>query len=223
MGAIAGPQAEPVAGWIRGLHASRRAKWSLNIAFIVLVALAAWGLAGLYNSWNPRAAAVDQRFVDRQALQRETLRRVRSDLQAVRRALPPAGRADLRRLQDSIRALERHSGGLVQQLALAKRENDALRRRIERGGGPAGGYDFTVAEDAGLRLDDSTVLGVAGVGRDGVRVNLTTAGDNGARGRHLASGQSISYRDADGRACKVSLLGTRVGDVGAAVFGLGCR
>ncbi|HVI58232.1 MAG TPA: hypothetical protein VM619_05090 [Luteimonas sp.] len=214
---------EPFAGWIRIVLSNRRAKWSLNIAFIVLAAIAAWSLGDLYDGWHPRATQAEQRFADRRAHQREAFREVQSQLQAVRGTVPPAGREELLGLQASIHALERHSSGLVQQLALAKRENDALRRQLERAEGPAGGYDFIVPEAGSMRIDATTVLGVAGVGNGGARVNLTSAGNGDVRDRFLASGQSLRYRAADGHACKVALLGTGPAPGGAAAFALGCE
>jgi hypothetical protein len=224
MDTSAGLQGEPRAvGRIRAGVASLRRNWYLNLLFVAVGVLGGKVVGDAYDHLKPWAARTDAYIADLQASQQAGFRAIQDNLQALRGSLPYEGRDDFRRLQASINALESQGDGLVQQLALAKQQNDDLRTQLAAKGGPTGGYDFTVSEDGSLRLDARTVLGVTSVGRNGVRVNLTTAGDDGVRGKYLASGESIAYRAADGRACKVTLLGAREAQTGAAAFALGCR
>lgn len=94
--------------------------------------------------------------------------------------------------------------GLMQQLALAKRENDRLSQVAGRQAGIQGGYDFMLSDNSGIAIDGGTVLGIDRLGTRSVTANLSSGGDTTRT--VLTSGQAINYRNPQGRACSVVLL-----------------
>ena len=65
--------------------------------------------------------------------------------------------------------------------------------------------------DFGGALDGSSVLGVQGVQRNGAWVRMSTAVADDQR-NFLESGESLVYRNAAGRECKISLLSVSGGE-----------
>ena len=97
-----------------------------------------------------------------------------------------------------------------------------LRNVAQRTAGVSGGYDFILAEGNGVRIDDSTVLGVSSVHNGYAIVNLTSASSDRAVKESLRNGESVAYVSAKGQACKLSLLSINNADVGTASFAVGC-
>lgn len=125
-------------------------------------------------------------------------------------------------VQNAVESMANTNAGLIQQLALSKRENAALSKASQQKGGVSGGYDFILAEDTGIRLDATTVLGMQTVNPNFVHVSLTALGAPEAVDETLRSGQSLAYQNASGQSCKVSLLSINDAEVGSASFANGC-
>lgn len=216
-------------GWIyhslSGFYASRDSLrkhpvWGTLLAALILVI----GVAGseAYQYVRGKLVGPDEFLVQISDAQTRQFEELKANLQAIRGSLGDDGRDAFREVQDAVQVLERNNDGLIRQLALAKQENETLRKVAQERAGVSGGYDVILAENHGLRLDASTVLGVTDVRTGGSYVNLTSQDEEQARYAYLRSGESMSYRAADGRSCKLSLLSVSPGTVGTASFVLGC-
>lgn len=138
-------------------------------------------------------------------------------------AINSGDRAAFASVKSAIRSIERSNAELIQQLVLAKQESDTLRSLAEQRTGIAGGYDFILTENGGIRLDRATTFGIGYVTRDYVRANLSSVGGPDAKSVELNSGQSLAFQGADQRQCKVSLLSIHQADIGTASFAVNCR
>ena len=114
-------------------------------------------------------------------------------------------RAVVREVQAAAGEIKAANHGLMQQLALAKRENERLSKLAGQQVGVSGGYDFILSPNTGLALEDGVVLGVTGIGTQVVYANLSTP-DEPNKDARLRSGQSLTYRNAGGKNCSVTVL-----------------
>ena len=131
-------------------------------------------------------------------------------------------REAFKEVRNTLRTIEQSNSGLIRQLVLAKQENETLRRVAGEQAGISGGYDFMLTENTGIRIDDSTVVGVQDVGSTMVQVNLASAGNDRGQSRWLNAGESLAYTSARGQSCKVSLLSFQRGQPGVAAFANNC-
>lgn len=154
--------------------------------------------------------------------QRKAFADLRADLGQISSSISEGDRAAFRSVRSAVEAIENTNAGLIQQLVLAKQENETLRKASQQAVGVSGGYDFILAERSGVRLDATTVLGVTNVAGGYVGVNLTSAKSEKSVRESLQSGESIAYSSASGQACKVSLLSVNNADIGTASFAIGC-
>lgn len=134
----------------------------------------------------------------------------------------PGDRAAVRQVQGAVKAIEQTNAGLIQQLVLARRENDTLRKVAGDKAGVSGGYDFMLSSTGGIRIDPATVLGLDRVSGNGTYINLTASGQERSVSKFLSVGESVAYVDAQGRACKVTLVSFNNASPGAASFVNGC-
>lgn len=128
-------------------------------------------------------------------------------------------REAFRQVKNAVSSIEKTNTGLIQQLALAKQENESLRTIASQKADVSGGYDIILPVDAGLRIDSTTTLGLARVTNNGVYINLTSEGEDRTRRAGLGPGDSIAYQNSSGRSCKLSLLSF---NDASASFALGC-
>ncbi|MGE3731415.1 MAG: hypothetical protein AB7F83_12810 [Lysobacterales bacterium] len=148
---------------------------------------------------------------------------LKKNLGQIQSAIDRDDRAAFNNLKNAIRSIEQSNVELIQQLMLAKRENDTMRSLAEQRTGVTGGYDFILTESGGIRLDRTTTFGIQYVGESYVTANLSAIGAADAKQVDLKSGQSLGYQGADQRQCKVSLLSIRRADIGTASFAVNCR
>lgn len=147
---------------------------------------------------------------------------LKDSLNQISNSISSSDREAFRQVRDVVTSIEKTNAGLIQQLALAKQENETLRKITSQDAGVSGGYDIILTEGAGLRIDATTTLGLTHVGATGVHINLTSAGVDQARTVALAPGASLAYQNASGNPCKLSLLSFKDGTGGSASFAMGC-
>ena len=111
------------------------------------------------------------------------------------------------------------NAGLLNQLVMARDEYGRLSQASGAQGGVSGGYDFILSEHTGMRVDETTVVGVGNIDRSGATVTVT-ANDANGRGRFLSSGEAVAFRNAAGEACRVVLLSVTAD--AAASFDVAC-
>lgn len=153
--------------------------------------------------------------------QGEQFERVRASLGEISGSLQSGDRKAFQQVKSAVAELGNTHASLIQQLVLAKKENDVLRQATSDRG-IAGGYDFLLAEGSGIRIDQDTVLGVKSVSTAGTRVNLTASGADSRSDTWLEPGMSLPFTNRQGASCKVSLLSTNKAPVGTASFVVGC-
>ncbi|CAN5311432.1 hypothetical protein BH11PSE14_BH11PSE14_03870 [soil metagenome] len=154
--------------------------------------------------------------------QKQAFAELKNQLGQLSSSINADDRAAFRSVRNAVDAMENTNVGLIQQLVLAKQENETLRKVSQQTAGVSGGYDFILTEGSGIRLDATTVLGVNRVSPTWATVNLTSASAAEPVRKDLQNGESLAYRSASGKACKVSLLSTNSADVGSASFAIGC-
>lgn len=212
---------KPLKGSV-GFFQRRRRHFFVVVAVFVLGFLANAVAGDLYEKYKPWKDSDDE-FIDRIiAAQKAEFESMNQSLAQIRGSLPAEGREAFRDLERSIAGLERQSAGLVQQLDLAKQEIRTMATVAESRGGLGSGFDFTLAGNTSMDLAPGAVLGLESVGDRGVRVNLTSAGQNVANSHYLRSGESLNFAGDGGSDCFVSLMSLREGRPGAASFKTGC-
>jgi len=155
--------------------------------------------------------------------QEQEFKDINDQLKQIGASIESGDRQAFAQVKDSIEGIERTNSSLIQQLVLAKQENETLRRIAQEKAGVSGGYDFILAENAGVRIDRDTVLGVDYVSERGARVNLTHAGADRPSSRFLGPGESVPFRSETGADCKVSMVSFNDAKTGTASFVVGCN
>jgi hypothetical protein len=145
---------------------------------------------------------------------------VKASLRQIGGSIDSGDRAAYDQVRDAVASMEKTNASLIQQLVLAKQENETLRKVGSAKTGISGGYDFLLAQGSGLRLEDGTVFGLENVGGGGVRVNVSSPTDS--TNRFLRSGQAVDYTSNSGGACRVSLLSFNDARIGTASFARSC-
>lgn len=193
-----------------------------KVAFWVLLGIAGFMLNEAL-AWA-RDKAMDKPDYLQQLAQEQDkeFEEIKSSLRQIGGAIESGDRKALAQVQGAIDGIERTNAGLIQQLVLAKQENETLRKVAGAKAGVSGGYDFILAEDSGIRIDPTTVLGVESVGSGGAHVNLTALGTERANSRFLSAGESIAFTNQGGADCKVSMVSFNNAGVGTASFVVGC-
>ena len=128
---------------------------------------------------------------------------LQESLRALSGSVEGSGSEALAEVRDAVSAIKSANSGLIEQLSLAKEENKRLSAMAIQQAGVTGGYDILLTEDTGVALDARSALGLENINGGNATVNLSAAESTRAR---LASGEAIAYQDADGRACRVTLL-----------------
>lgn len=142
--------------------------------------------------------------------QKKQFAELKENLDKLGRSIASGDKVAFQAVESAVNSVETTNQNLVQQLALAKEENDSLRRALEQDSGIAGGYEFILSEGQGVRIDRTTAIGfnsfnggAAGL----IRVSLTTKDDS--KEHYLSPGGSIGYTSADGLSCRIALLTVR--------------
>lgn len=191
-----------------------------NAAYTLIVFLAAFGASEAYQFGKARylgEGAYIQQLKDDQAAGFKDLK---EGLAALRGAVDGPESKILAGVDKSVRKMDALQKGMLRQLDLAKAENATLSAALESQRGIPGGYDFMLSEGGGFALSEDTFIGVSDI-RYGKQVvaNLTAPGEGDINKKYLESGQSIPFRNAKGRACKVAVLTV---EEDAASFKVGC-
>ena len=139
--------------------------------------------------------------------QKQEFADLRASLRSIGGAIESGDRAAFNQVKGAIDAIEKTNAGLIQQLVVAKQA------------GISGGYDFILSEKRGIRIDPATVLGVENVTSGGVAVNLTSQAADKPQRMYMDPGEFLAYVNAQGSACKLSLLSF---NDGAAAFSNHC-
>src|SRR3546814_292357 len=116
----------------------------------------------------------DQFLVQMKDEQKQNFEALKTSLSELRGSLDSNGNAALQQVASAAEALQNTNVRLVEEFALAKRENDPLRQAVRNATGMEGGSDFIVAEAGSWKIDPETSIGLAGVASNYVRVNLTS-------------------------------------------------
>jgi len=194
-----------------------------NGSLVVAGALASFVGQDVYGWVRDKMVPPDQSLQRLAEQQAERFDELASRLDALRGSVDGQGRqalAEVRAASDSLRAF---NDQVLAKLAFAQRENEAMQRNLQATRGVEGGYDVLLAEKESLRIDASTVLGIASLSSNAAYVNLASADREGRAERlSLQPGESGAYVDASGRACTVTLLTLRRG-ADVASFALHCR
>jgi hypothetical protein len=221
--------AQPKQGWLTrqlaGFYAWRKhikahPLWGTGFAIVVLVL----GILG-----NEAVGRVMQRFrgpdeflVQMKAEQKQNFDALKTSLSELRGSVDGNGSAALRNVASAAEALRDTNARLMEQVVLARRENDTLRQAVQNATGMEGGSDFIVGEGSSWRIDPQTQIGLDSVSRTYVMVNLTSRDAETSVRKSLASGQSLAYTSADGQPCKLTLHTIQNASPGSASFSRMC-
>lgn len=186
---------------------------AFGLAVFVLAYLGNWGLDRIRDGLFGPDEFLAQIAED----QKKEFADLKANLDKLGQSLESGDRQTYRAVESAVKTVETANQNLIRQLALAKEENDTLRRVVEQKAGFSGGYDFVLSEKQGMRLDRTTAVGFDYNGVNYITVGLSTKESSN---RHdLRPGQSLGYTSADGSSCRIALLSLR-GDhgSGAATF-----
>ena len=167
--------------------------------------------AACYGYVRDKFRDPDAYLVQMKQDQDAAFKKLQGSLDALGSSVEGNGRQALSQVRSAVSEMKSANAGLMAQLALAKQENVRLSQVAGQQAGVSGGYDIILSENTGLALDGSSVLGVQGVQRNGAWVRMSTAGADDQR-NFLESGESLVYRNAAGRECKISLLSVSGGE-----------
>jgi len=143
---------------------------------------------------------------DEQSKQYEDLKNGLSDLKSSIDS--SASRSAFKSVDQYSKKLVESNKNLLSQLELAKQENATLSQAAKKNGKVTGGYDFILNKGSGMQIDESTAIGVETIYPNSwARVNITASSvENGKNKLSLSSGESIAYKNANGKSCKVTAL-----------------
>lgn len=213
------------AGWFKRTVLNFRAQiefakhhWLASIFYFAAVAIGAWELGGRYQQWRWGDTTDEQLQAIRQE-QATAFENLDDKLGQLRGAVDGDGSGVLREVGHLVEEIKATNNGLLHQLALARDENDRLSQVGGSQAGVLGGYDFILSENTGMRVDDTTVVGVGSISRGGASVSLSANGARSGR-QFLNSGESVAFRNAAGESCRVTLLSVTA--EAAASFDVAC-
>lgn len=180
---------------------------------LVALVLLALGVGGseAYGYVRDKFRDPDAYLVQMKQEQDAAFKKLQGSLDALGSSVEGNGRQALSQVRSAVSEMKSANAGLMAQLALAKQENVRLSQVAGQQAGVSGGYDIILSQNTGLALDASSVLGVRGVSSGGAYVTVSAAGAGDQR-KFLQSGESITYRGAAGRECRISLLSVSGGE-----------
>lgn len=172
-----------------------------------------WALVLLVGGFavNEAYSAMRTYFVDPDAYlkkieekQDASFKSLQDSLSRLSSSLDSGDRSALQDVRSAASEIRSVNQSLLQQLALAKRENERLSDVAGQQGRALGGYDFMLGEDTGIALDAGTAIGVSHLSSSYAVVNVSAVGRS--ERKSLTSGESIRYSNAQGQSCAVTLL-----------------
>jgi len=155
--------------------------------------------------------------------QKQNFDALKTSLSELRGSLDGNGNAALRNVASAAEALKNTNARLIEEFALAKRENDTLRQAVRNATGMEGGSDFIVGENSAWQIDPETSLGLDSVNAGYVTVNLTSRDSDTSVRKNLNAGEAVAYTSASGEACKIALHTINNARPGSASFSRICR
>ena len=155
--------------------------------------------------------------------QKQNFDALRNSLSELKGSLDGSGNAALRNVASAAEALKNTNARLIEEFALAKRENDTLRQAVRDATGMEGGSDFIVGENGSWQIDPETSIGLDGVAASYVAINLTSRDSDTSVRKSLNPGEAIAYTSASGQACKIALHTINNARPGSASFSRICR
>ncbi len=165
----------------------------------------------------------DQFLVQMKDEQKQNFDALKASLSELKGSLDGNGNAALKQVASAAEALQNTNVRLVEEFALAKRENDTLRQAVRNATGMEGGSDFIVGEASSWQIDPQTALGLTGVASSYVSINLTSSDSDTSVRRNLNVGQAVAYTSATGQPCKIALHTIHNARPGSASFSRICR
>lgn len=165
----------------------------------------------------------DEYLVQIKDEQKKQFEALQANLGELKSSLSGAGSEAFADVRDAVDAITDTNSKLIQQLALAKRENQTLAKVAKQKAGISGGYDFILTENSGLRIDPQTTVGLDGVRSGIVWINLTSADRERTETYDLSAGEAVSYASAAGEACRLTLLTSNDARIGTASFAKHCE
>lgn len=165
----------------------------------------------------------DEFLVQMKDEQKQNFEALNASLSELKGTLDADGRSALSGVASAAEALKNTNARLIEEFALAKRENDTLRQAVSNATGMTGGSDFIVGEASSWQIDPQTSLGVTDVGPSYVYVNLTSRDSDTSVRKRLDTGEAVAYTSASGEACKIALHTTNNARPGSASFSRMCR
>lgn len=195
--------------------------WGAVLGGILLLV----GIAGseAYGWARAKVVGPDEFLVQIEETQKREFAELKKNLGQIRSSMDDASRDAFKNVENAVDALESTNAGLLSQVAMAKQENETLRKVVQESKGISGGYDFILAENSGIKLDETTTVGLGNVSTSYASVNLASVKNpSGGTSSSLNSGESLPYVDATGRNCRIVVMALKPGRPGTASFARSC-
>lgn len=165
----------------------------------------------------------DEFLVQMKDEQKRNFEALNASLSELKGTLDADGRSALGNVAAAAEALKNTNARLIEEFALARRENDTLREAVRNATGMEGGSDFIVGEASSWQIDPETSIGLTDVASSYIYVNLTSRDSDTSVRRRLNAGESVAYTSASGQACKIALHTINNAKPGSASFSRICR
>lgn len=204
--------------WYMQDSGSRGKVWARSAWALVLL-VGGFAISEAY-AWARTSVVDPDAYLKKiEAKQDASFKALQDSLGRLSGSLETSDKAVLREVQVAANEIKVANQGLIQQLALAKIENERLQKIATTEAGVRGGYDFIMSPQTSLILEDEVTLGLHRVSR--VRAyGLLNAPGEVNKGFQLTTGQSMAYRNAAGLECTITAL-SLLAD-GAASFSRRC-
>lgn len=216
----AGPVEPTDAG--EGNGSGKWIKTSRNALAWILLAVAGFLLNDAYSWARDKTMDKPDYLQELARDQEQQFKALKDSLGKISSSIDSGDRAAFKQVKDAVSAMGDTNASLIQQLVLAKQENETLRRIAGDKAGVSGGYDFILAEGSGIRVDRDTILGVERIDTHGALVNLASGNTEQVKNERLTPGEALAFTNPQGKQCKVSLLSFNDAAVGTASFAVGC-
>ena len=147
----AGPVEPTDAG--EGNGSGKWIKTSRNALAWILLAVAGFLLNDAYSWARDKAMDKPDYLQELARDQEQQFKALKDSLGKISSSIDSGDRAAFKQVKDAVSAMGDTNASLIQQLVLAKQENETLRRIAGDKAGVSGGYDFILAEGSGIRVD----------------------------------------------------------------------
>ena len=206
-GAVEGKPRRGVGAWTKE-KAKRTQDYSAGrIAWWVLLVVIGFAINTALGKALRWWDGPDEFLAKMYAEQTSEFEKLQTGLGELRKELPAGQTSAFDTVQSAVSSLRESNSALMNQLSEAKRRNKRLSENLAAAGSAQGGYDFLLEEGGGIRVDDTTYVGLRSINGFGAAgVNLTSKDDARQQTSWLDPGEAISYEAANGEACKVVVL-----------------